>query len=175
MTNDSDAPQNVADVAEVGPILCMLVDCGWHDVHRTERGGYREPQRQGHAGTDMPGARGTSYWPGQYGAWRLPGSLRNKSSAGRGTGSQRHAKKLEGNRGTHGFRGTGESGVPTHPRKDSRTDKRSSASKTETREASNDGPGLGNSRGKKHGSRQTRPEWVGRSGQQGDIYRIPMG
>ena len=65
-----------------------------------------------------------SYWPGQYGAWRLPGSLRNKSSAGRWTGSQRHAKKLEGNRGTHGFCGTGESGVPTHPRKDSRAEKR---------------------------------------------------
>ena len=51
-------------------------------------------------------------------------------------------------------------------RKDSQTEKRSSASKIETREASNDGPGFGNSRGKKHGSRQTRPEWVGRSGQQ---------
>ena len=48
-------------------------------------------------------------------------------------------------------------------RKDSQTEKRSSASKIETREASNDGPGFGNSRGKKHGSRQTRPEWVGRS------------
>ena len=53
-------------------------------------------------------------------------------------------------------------------RKDSKTEERSSASKIETREASNNGPGLGNSRGKKHGSRQTRPEWVGRSGQQGD-------
>ena len=35
MTNDSDAPQVFADVAEVGPVLCMLVYCGWQDVHQT--------------------------------------------------------------------------------------------------------------------------------------------
>ena len=104
-----------------------------------------------------------SYWPGQYGVWRLPGSLRNKSSAGRWTGSQRHAKKLEGNRGTHGFCGTGESGVPTHPRKDSRAEKRPSASKIETREASNDGPGLGDPQGKGHGP--DRPDQSGSVGQ----------
>ena len=104
-----------------------------------------------------------SYWPGQYGVWRLPESFRDKSSAGRWEGSQRHAREQEGNRGTHGFCGTGESGVPTHPRKDSRTEKRSSASKIETREASNDGPGLGNSQGKGHGP--DRPDQSGSVGQ----------
>ena len=53
--------------------------------------------------------------------------------------------------------------MPTHPRKDSRTDKRSSASKTETREASNDGPGLGDPQGKEHGP--DRPDQSGPVGQ----------
>ena len=145
----------------------MLVYCGWRDVHRTERGGYEESQKQGHAGTDMPGARGTSYWLGQYGVWRLPRSLRGKSSAGRWAGSQRHAKKLEGNRGLHGFCETGESGVSTHPRveKGSQTERRSSTSEIKNEGTSNDSPGLGNSQGKGLGLRQTRPECAGRSGQ----------
>ena len=48
-------------------------------------------------------------------------------------------------------------------RKDSQTEKRSSASKIETREASNDGPGLGNSQGKGHGP--DRPDQSGSVGQ----------
>ena len=53
--------------------------------------------------------------------------------------------------------------MPTHPRKDPRAEKRPSASEIVTREASNDGPGLGDPQGKGHGP--DRPDQSGSVGQ----------